>query len=237
VQAFVRTFAADDPLVGAQQIVRIHGFGPFVPNTILLGETEKEARGLEFARFIQLVHRRRRNLIVVRERRHVAAAAPAEGERRLVGEEERPRERLDVWWRGDSRNMNFILALVVLLRRSPAWRGALLRLKVIAEDEAEAAEAARRLEDYVREQRLRAEADVILRAGRELDGIIRDSSRGADLVFLGLRMPAAEETAEQYAGYYRAILARTAELPPTVLVMASEHVDFERVFRAEEAYL
>ncbi len=248
VQAFVKVFAADDPLVGAQQIVKTYGFGPIVPNTVLLGETENESSYLEFARFVLLVHRSRRNLIVMRERRHPEDPAEAEGEseegtgkgagaeRRQPKTDETPRERIDVWWRGESRNLAFILALVVLMRRAPNWSEAQLFLKIVVEDEAERDGAALRLATFVQEQRVHAVPEVILREGRNVDAVILESSRGADLVFLGLRTPGEAETAEEYAEYYSKILESTRGLPPTALLMATEQVDFNRIFRSDEVF-
>lgn len=247
VQAFVKVFAADDPLVGAQQIVSTYGFGPIVPNTVLLGETEHKSNYLEFARFVLLVHRSRRNLVVMRERRSTAAAEAGAGagagvgvevevERRRPVSDESPRERIDVWWRGESRNLAFMLALVVLMRRSPSWREAQLFLKIVVEKESERDGAAQRLATFVQEQRVQAVPEVILREGRDVDAVIRESSRGADLVFLGLRSPGEAETAEEYAKYYGRILESTHDLPPTALLMATEQVDFNRIFRSDEVF-
>ena len=233
VRAFVKTFAADEPLVGAQQIVRTYGFGPIVPNTILLGETEKAENFLEFARLVEMISRSRRNLIVMRERRKEVIEEEWHGEeRRERATEEKERERIDVWWKGKSHNIAFILALVLLLRRSTEWAGAGLNIRMIVENREEAIEYEKRLEEFVEKERLNAETETIMREGRDPYEIIRSSSEGADFVFLGIRAPGEGETPEQYSAYYRRLLEHTRDLPPTALLMAAEHVDFRRIFQS-----
>jgi amino acid transporter len=232
VRAFVKTFASDEPLVGARQIIRTYGFGPIVPNTILLGETEKEASFVEFARLVKMISRTRRNLIVMRERRKAEEGWSADDTRHHP-ETGRERERIDVWWKGKSHNIAFILAVVLLLRRSPEWEGAKLNIRLVVESNEEAVEYEKRLEDFVEKERLKAETETILREGRDVYDIIRTSSEGADLVFLGLRPPGEEEPAVEYSAYYERLLVETRDLPPTALLMAAEQVDFWRIFDSD----
>ncbi len=232
VRAFVKTFASDEPLVGAQQIVRTYGFGPIVPNTILVGETEKEENFREFSRLVQMVYRRRRNLIVMRERRHERDSEEwKDGERRLRPQE-KEKERIDVWWKGRSHNIGFILALALLIRRSPGWAGARLNIRMVVESREEAVEYEKRLETFVEKERLRAGTETIMREGRDVYDIIRSSSEGADLLLLGIRVPGEDETPEEYSEYYRRLLDMTRGFPPTALLMAAEQVDFWRIFQS-----
>jgi amino acid transporter len=233
VRAFVKTLASDEPLFGAQQIVRTYGFGPIVPNTILVGETEKEENFREFARLVQMVYRSRRNLIVMRERRHEGDGEEwKDGERRLGPHEEKEKERIDVWWKGRSHNIGFILALALLIRRSPGWAGARLNIRMVVESSEEAVEYEKRLETFVEKERLRAETVTIMREGRDVYDIIRSSSEGADLLLLGIRVPGEDETPEEYSEYYSRLLDMTRGLPPTALLMAAEQVDFWRIFQS-----
>jgi hypothetical protein len=59
---------------------------------------------------------------------------------------------------------------------------------------------------------------------------IRRHSRQADLLFLGLRSIAENETLEGYAAYYASLSKQTDGLPPTALVNAGEEVDLHRLF-------
>jgi len=239
VRAFVKTFASDEPLAGAREIVRTYGFGPVVPNTILIGETEKSENFLEFAELVRLVRRSRKNLIVMRERRKKHGEGEGQEERWHVAGDRRPsteekpvRQRIDVWWKGRSNNIAFILAVALLMRRSPEWAKARLIIRMVVESREEAIEYEKRLEEFVVKERLKAETETILRQERDVYDIIRASSQGADFVFLGIRMPGDEESAEEYSEYYRRLLEETRDLPPTALLMAAEQIEFWRMFRS-----
>jgi hypothetical protein len=210
-----------------------------VPNTILIGETEKSENFLEFAELVRLVRRSRKNLIVMRERRKKHGEGEGQEERRHVAGDRRPsteekpvRQRIDVWWKGRSNNIAFILAVALLMRRSPEWAKARLMIRMVVESREEAIEYEKRLEEFVVKERLKAETETILRQERDVYDIIRASSQGADFVFLGIRMPGDEESAEEYSEYYRRLLEETRDLPPTALLMAAEQIEFWRMFRS-----
>jgi hypothetical protein len=225
VPAFVRSAPASDPFVGAAALIRSYGFGPIVPNTILIGETEQPSNFTRFAEMIQLVFRMRRNLVIVRER----DVPDGETARRKPGKE----RRIDLWWSAPSPHSAFRLAVAILLRRSDDWRGAPLHVKSIVSDASQRPEAEARLQQYLKEARVRATPVVLERNEEGLYDVIRRSSADADLVFLGIRPPKADESAEQYSEYYRALLEATETLPATAMVMAGETVEFERIFATE----
>ena len=49
-------------------------------------------------------------------------------------------------------------------------------------------------------------------------------------MFLGMRAPAQDESAEEYREYYRNLIERTKGLPPTALILAAEKTDFYAIF-------
>ncbi|HEX7122663.1 MAG TPA: hypothetical protein VF178_09870 [Gemmatimonadaceae bacterium] len=223
VPAFIRALPASDPYAGAAMMIRSYGFGPITPNTILIGETEHPTHFVQFANLIALVTRSERNLIVVRQ---AGAGTPADKRAR-----ETPR-RVDVWWSRRSAHTAFMLALALLLQRSKDWNDAELHFHIIVDNETERAEAAERLEAYLRDARVEATPAIHIRGNATRFAIIRQQSADADLVFLGLRPPAADESAESYAGYYENVLRETETLPATALVIAAEQVDFRRIFES-----
>ena len=72
-----------------------------------------------------------------------------------------------------------------------------------------------------------------MRGDRELFEVIRGSSKDADLVFLGMRLPAEDESAEDYSKYYEKLLRSTEDFRVTAMVMAGEKVDFRRIFAVQ----
>jgi len=232
VEAQVRVHPGEDHWSGIRELVRAYGYGPLTPNTLLIGASEKPETVLPFARLVRLVAHMRRNLIIVRENGTAKdGASNGKGNGRpILGSA--PSPRIDVWWRGMTPNVAFMLALACLVRRSSGWSGARLKLCHVVEREEQRDEARRTLTRFLDESRIKAEIEVLIQDGRPAFQRISEASRDASLVFLGLRQP-AEEGDESYAAYYRAFLDGTRELPLTVLAMAAEEVDFRGIFLTE----
>lgn len=222
VPALVKVQPAADPLEGARDLIRHYGFGELVPNTILLGETEKLRNVSGYIELVQLVHRTRRNLVIVREKEQTAApAAPAPG-------------RIDLWWSHTSHNAGLMLALAYLLKTSPEWRGSRLVIKTIVDEAEDRQEAARGLSDYLRKNRVDAEVQIVTREGDDVFETIRASSAGAGMVFVGMRAPGAEESVETYTQYYGTLMRRTDGFATISIVLAAEEIEFDRIFEAPE---
>jgi hypothetical protein len=128
--------------------------------------------------------------------------------------------------------MAFMLAVAILLRRSRDWSGARLSFKTIVDAEEQKDDAAARLKKFLDEARIIATPEVLVRGEKVVFDIIMQSSKDADLVFLGMRPPAENETAEDYSTYYELLLMHTDPFPATALVMAGEKMDFHRIFEA-----
>jgi hypothetical protein len=217
IQALVKTQTAPDTFTGALQLVDTYGFGPLVPNTILLGETEKPEHFLAYADLIMRVSRTRRNLIIVRE-----GEEPPEFDQPPA---------IDIWWGRERNNAGLMLALAYLLQTSPEWESAQLTLKTIVREQEEYGEATQRLQTFIEASRLEAEVEVLIQPDGELFDTIRKASQQANLVFVGLREPEPEETPDAYSQYYQSLLDHTQDFPPTAIVLAAEEIEFQRIFR------
>ena len=224
VPAFIRTLPATDPYVGAATLVRSYGFGPIVPNTILIGATKDPSNFMAFSDLIQLIQRSRRNLVILRQRSEV-------GEERLSMRGKQ--RRIDLWWAGKSPHAAFTLAVAILLQRSRDWSGAALHIKTVVDSEAERAEAASRLSGFCAEARVTATAEVLVRGESAVFDMIKQSSATADLVFIGMRPPNEDETPESYSAYCEWLLKHTEVFPAAALTMAGEKVDFHRIFEVQ----
>lgn len=223
VNAMVKVFPAANMLTGAKALVRAYGFGPLSPNTILLGDTEKEASYSDFAELINLVHRTRRNLVMLREN----IENDAENSTHI-------NSTIDVWWGGEQNNIGLILTLAYQLQKSPVWKDSRLCLKTIANSEEEREAALKRLETFIEDQRIPAEAVVMIKDDAPIFDTIRNSSADAELVFMGMRAPDEGESIENYAGYYAQLIESTQNMPPIAMVLASEAIEFRQVIGIAE---
>jgi amino acid transporter len=214
VDAMVKIFPSPDMLSGARALVRAYGYGPLTPNTILLGDTENRSSFNEFAELIRLVFRTQRNLIMLRES-DVEATDEA--------------DEIHVWWGGNKDNIGLMLTLAYQIQKSSVWKQSKLILKTIVETEDERGAARERLESFIEEQRIPAEADVLIKRLPSFYDIIRQSSADAGLVFMGMRKPGDDESIEDYSHYYEQLMQATKELPLLALVLAAEAIEFRQV--------
>ncbi len=219
VDAMVKIFPSADMLSGAKALVRAYGYGPLVPNTILLGDTENRSNFDDFAELIQLVYRTQRNLIMLRE-----------------SDVETPEEadEIHVWWGGNRDNIGLILTLAYQIQKSPIWKQSKLILKTIVDTEEEREAAKERLDNFIEEQRIPAEADILIKRLPSFYDIIRQSSADAGLIFMGMRPPHEDEKDEEYGRYYGNLMEASKDMPPIAFVLAAEAIEFRQVIGISE---
>jgi amino acid transporter len=209
VQSLVRVIPAPDPFTGAEHLVDTYGLGPLVPNTIILGDSQRSEHLPDYCEMISHFHRSRRNVVIVRD-----------DEERGFGE----RRRVDVWWGGLKGNGALMAVLAYMLQTSLSWRDVQVRLRMIVPDGDAAREARPNLERMIERMRTGSRPDVLVAAGRSLHEIIREESAGADVVFMGLKEPGAD-----FIDYFRTLHERTTGLPTTLYVLAAEEIEFRDV--------
>lgn len=224
VPAFVRTLPAADPFAGAETMIRSYGFGPIYPNTIMIGETEQKTNFIKFAALIQLIARSQRNLVIVREN--------IELEEQELGANYGVGQTIDLWWPENTPHTAFMLAVAILLKRSPDWQSAVLKLHTIVDSEDEVEDAVTLQKAFLRDARIDAEVSVIVRGDERHFDVIKRVSVASDLVLLGMRPPGEDESAEDYSVYYEDMMVNTEQLPATALLMSGEKVDFHRMFES-----
>jgi amino acid transporter len=211
VQSLVRVEQAATPFAGMERLVSTYGFGPLVPNTVLLGVTEQPGHLEEYCDTLETMHDLRRNVMLLRHDRE-----------RGFGE----RRRIDVWWGGLQRNGGLMMLMGYLLRTSVAWSRATLCVKLVVGDDRAARAAGANLDRIIEGLRIGAEAEVLVGERDEFPRILRESSGDADLILMGLAQPGQ---VDDFPAYYRQLQETTHGLPSTAFVLASEELDFAEV--------
>lgn len=218
--AFPRVLASDDPFATMYTMINAYGFGPFVPDTILIGVPMKEPQLRSMSVLASFIAERRRSAVFVRER---------QGD--VVSDKRSSRvDRIDVWWRGQNQNGPFMLALASLMVQS-SERKTRIRLCQIVESGVDPAEARKLLSDFLSSSRV--EADVLVVAcpfAKSPVSVIAEESADARYTFIGLRPPRELETPESYADYFRQMRESTAPLPSAVFTLAADGVDFRQIY-------
>ena len=212
VQSLVRVVMANDIFAGAQHLVETYGLGPIVPNTILLGDTESKDHRDNYCQMITQIHKGKRNVIIFRENHE-----------RGFGK----RRRIDIWWGGSMQaNAGLMLLLADLLRSDVRWREAHIYIKLVVNRQNAVPPARDNLNRLLTQSRISAMPQVIVADGRSFDRILQETSRNADITFLGMATPD-----ENFVQHYEELQNKVTGLPSTVFVLAAPDFSFSQVFQ------
>ena len=207
----VKVISVEEPWQGMEELVRSYGFGPVVPNTIMMG-VPSPAHGQAFTRLAKLAVRCRRNLVMA----DAAAQIPAQG-------------FIDLWWRGESPNAGFMLALAFLMQRSAFWKRYPLRFNMIVRRRT-VDEAVATLSEFLDHARLTADMRVIEAEDVPFVETIADHSSGSAATFVGLRTPHPDEAPSAFGDYVHAMREGLSTVPFPIFTLAAEDVDFAGIF-------
>ena len=215
VQALVRLVTAASLFEGASNLLEIYGIGPLTPNTFLLGASRNPQERESYCKLVTKIHRAQRNVLILNENSDLGFGF---------------RRQVDVWWGGLNNNGGLMLLLVYLLRSHINWHNARVNLKLVVEDETAVQQARDNVNNLVKELRVGVEVKVVVSDKRPFPQILRESSRKADLIFLGLPKPT-----ENFVEDYTRIVSWTADLPTTVLVLSTPDYSYEEVLSEDSS--
>lgn len=215
VQGLVRVTTAPNAFEGGERLIDSYGLGTLVPNTVILGDSESSEYRKQYCGMIAHFNSQRRNVMIVHE-----------NEEKGYGN----RQRIDIWWGGLKGNGGLMIILGYLLQSSRRWYEAEVRLKMVVEDEKAEEDAMRNLKQVIERIRISAKPEVIVSNGRSFNDILHESSKEADLVFLGMAEPD-----ENFTSYYESLQKNLSGLPTTIMVLAAEEISFGKVLMQQDA--
>src|SRR5690606_34425600 len=215
-RGFARVISASNAFKGAVDFVKSYGFGPLVPNTIILGDSENEDHRKEYCEMIAHFHDLNRNVIIVRDNVEKGFGKC---------------QNIDLWWGGLNNNGGLMMILAYLLQSSISWYDSKVRIKIMVNDEKAAMDARRNLSTVVKRLRTGANLEVIVSNGRSFGEVLHESSSSADLIFMGMALPD-----ENFLEYYKNFQQLIKELPTTILVLAAEEISFSEVLMQQYAF-
>ena len=207
----VKVLTVEDPWRGMAELVRSYGFGPIVPNTVMMG-LPKDGHREPFSAFVKLICRCKKNLVLA------------------DGPEQIPETGyIDIWWRGHGPNAAFMLALAFLMQRSPSWRKHPLRMNMIVRQRTPE-EAETTFRDFMEHVRLSAETRVVVAEDVPFVETIAANSKDSAVALIGLRLPTENEAPAAFGDYVLALRDGLVTVPYTVFSLAAEDVDFNGIF-------
>ena len=213
VKALVRLVTAPNLIDGTLQLLETYGIGPLIPNTFLLGASHDFKHRESYCKLITEIHQAQRNIIILQQNSTRDFAL---------------RQQIDVWWGGLDSNGGLMLLLAYLLSSDFDWNDAQINLKLVVDDKVAEQTAKDNISDLIQKLRLGVKVEVIINKEQPFAQIFRESSRQADLVFLGLPEPDAD-----FRQCYDRIMSWIIELPAVVLVLSAKNYSYEKVLAEE----
>ena len=210
VNSLVRVITAPNPYQGGELLAEVYGLGNLYPNTLVVGDSIHRENIQKYARMISRFYEAKRNVLIIRE-----------NEFNVFGQF----KRIDIWSAGLKGNGALMIILAYLLTNSHDWNRAEIVLKIMLTSDLDAInEAEQNLKSLISGMRLVIKIQVIRSNGKDFYQVLKENSRDADLVFLGLAKPGAN-----YAKYVETFLDKTSALPTTIYTLVGQEVDFSRV--------
>lgn len=216
IQGLVRVISSDDAFRGAKDLVKSYGLGTLVPNTIILGDSENEEIREQYCEMVAHFYEQNRNIVIIHDNDENVF---------------RNKQKIDLWWGGLKGNGGLMMILAYLLQSSRNWWNAEVTIKMMVPDERAADDARKNLGRITEKLRTGATSEVIISNGRSFNEILHESSKEADLIFMGMATPD-----KNFVEYYKTIQQRLVGLPTTIMVLAGEDISYGDVLLQQDSY-
>ena len=200
IVAFSEVDFMEDFESGALSIVQAHGIGSLRANTIAFGWPWRPEKLVSLLKII-------REVAQVEKASYIVRCKPPQGP---VGY-----DRIDIWWRGKFNNGDLMLLLAYLLTMNAVWRNATIYLRSIVTKDMTRVDIEESLSSLIESVRIKAKLDVmVLEEGKSVTEMMHETSKDADVVFMGLMPPEVGKESE----YAQRLIELLEPLPTTILV-------------------
>jgi len=226
VESLVKVHCAESFSSGAVELLNGYGFGPLIPNTILMGDPSADLTSNSYLDVVFAAAEEQRNLIIVKEQE----------EKKTDDQDKNERRRIDIWWDLESENAGLLLALAFLMKSSRHWHRSTLTVHTILTGKTSDRNIGERIKATVKKMRLGADIKIHENPGNMPHWtVIEQTSADAAFALLGIHGPSSESYPGKsenlaYKDYFDEVIDRMKSLPAAAVVMAQENIDFESLF-------
>jgi len=190
--AFAESEIVTDFYHGALTVVQAHGLGGFIPNTVLLGWSNKPEN-------LESQMKLMRSMIFLRKSVLFLHCDPERG----FGE----RKTIDVWWGGRGKNADLMLILSHLISRHRSWHGTKIRVLRVIDSEEGVEQAREHIANTLDQVRVAGDPIVLVREDLDIPitSLILEQSRSSDLTLLGMQFPSLDNC-EEYGNHLNTLV-------------------------------
>ena len=174
LEALVEVTIADNFADGLKNIVSNYSLGPLVPNTVVLGECNREELFDNYLQILKIAKEAKRNVILFR----------SDVDLNLLEKLE-----IDIWWDNKQKNHSeLMLILANLLARQKEWRQARIKVKTVVSNEAAKVQQNLYFEEFFQKSRLNMTSEIYVSEENYLirELIVHNSTKKG-IVFVSLK--------------------------------------------------
>lgn len=171
LQALTEVNVVDDFKKGMYTVAASHGMAGLKTNTVVFGWSQSSEGKVQELEIIDLLAAVGKNILVVEINKAFTKSAD---------------KRIDVWWGGRGGNGDLMLLLAYLIRLNAKWKKARINIFSVAADAEEKLRLTQQIQFAVKEARIEAKVNLLLKENHHITKIISEKSKYADLVFTGL---------------------------------------------------
>lgn len=228
IHALVEMRLAKSVSSGMRSMISNYGLGVVVPNTIVFGGFSGEEKITSYLDVIKTSADYGRNTIILNE--------DCTGR---VGNQNNDENNgtIDIWWDDEvQRNSELMVIFAFLLHKNPLWKQKRIRIKSIVTSELERENRANFLKDFAKINRIQISSKVFVAADKEKEfsSLLSKFSAEASMIFIGLKSPSRFATSSEYLEYFQQIQDTCKYLPPVAMVISSDHIDLEAIFKSPD---
>lgn len=195
-----RRHSCKDIYEGMEVIASVYGFTGFEPNTILMGWAKRSRNPEKFIATVQNLKELDYNLVFLNQKENRST---------------KKGKNIDLWWNGNSRNLNFGIALLKYLTTDNEWRTANLRILITNYNSAKTDSVYALVNQILDNARLIGNVKVINNGTEKISEaeIIKNESALADLIILELSLLGEDDKKRSM------FTSQITELPCSALVI------------------
>jgi len=175
LEAFCEVDEVESLNRGILNISRGHGIAGFKSNTIMFGWSEEIESNINQLKIIRALSKINKNIIVAKFNDH---------ENWKVTKH----QRIDVWWSGADNNRDLMLILSYMLTLNPEWKQSRIHVREVIDYEKEWRITTDEIKESLKEARIQADVEVIVKGKNSFPEILSKYSSDADIVMLGLKV-------------------------------------------------
>jgi len=167
---------------GTINITQANGIAGLNSNTVMFGWSDKKKRMISMLKTIRTISGLQKSSLLIRMNEQAWKTS---------------RKRMDIWWRGKHSNGDLMLLLAHLLSLNDEWKDAKIIIHTIILREEDREFMLKNVQEMIDEVRIKAEAKIIIKPqDKSVTEVIHESSRNANIVFMGLKLPLEGEEKE-----------------------------------------